>query len=187
MSKQLRSDQLVDGIALDTLQTGNDSDEELQRGNDALPGAEKGGRTAGKDDGSRSTKPALVTSSLRFSSSGREWAAATSQGLQVFGLDESLIFAPEDLTIEATPENISHAIKTEKYAQALVLALHLSSSETEVLKAALEAVPVKSIDIVIKSVNPKRYRDLFGFLSKQIVSLLFVKVLLKLYISCMYY
>lgn len=170
MSKQLRSDQLVDGVALETLQSGNESDEEQQQDADALPGAEKGGRTAGKDDGSRSTKPALITSSLKFSYSGREWAAATSQGLQVFGLDESLIFAPEDLTIEATPENVAHAIKTEQYAQALVLALQLSQSETEVLRAAVEAVPVASIEIVIKSVNPKRYKDLFSFLSKQIVS-----------------
>jgi len=179
MSKELRSDQLVDGIALDTLQTGNESDEDQQRDTDTLPGAEKGGRTAGKDDGSRSTKPALITTSLRFSSSGREWAAATSQGLQVFGLDESLVFAPEDLTIEATPENVTHAIKTEKYAQALVLALQLSSSETDVLKAAVEAVPVASIDIVIKSVNPRRYKDLFGFLSKQIVSSVISSILAK--------
>jgi periodic tryptophan protein 2 len=44
-----------------------------------LPGAT--GKS--QNDGSRNTRPDIRTSAVAFSSTGREWAAATTQGLQV--------------------------------------------------------------------------------------------------------
>lgn len=74
---QLRSDRIVDGVSLDNI---NDSgDEEDGSGANTLPGAS--GHS--KNDGSRITKPEMVTSCIRFSATGTEWAAATTQGLQV--------------------------------------------------------------------------------------------------------
>ena len=83
----LRSDQLVDGvttqnISIKGLQSSHgiqvdDSDDE-HFASSVLPGTSSGG------DGSRSTRPDIRTNAISFSPTGREWAAATTQGLQVY-------------------------------------------------------------------------------------------------------
>ena len=151
-----------------------------------LPGAHRGNR--GGDDGSRTVKPVFMTSALRFSISGREWAAATTEGLQVFGLDDELIFAPEDLSIEATPTAVYDAIKNKNHGLAVSLALKLSLSEQKVLLAAIESVPLNNIEVVVKTIHPTRFKDMFKFLTQQIVSLyvyclLFIFYFLFLYLS----
>jgi periodic tryptophan protein 2 len=81
---ELRSDQLVDGVSLGNLiASGYDSDNEKFHGAadgiTDLPGAGKGSTK----DGSRNTLPEILTAAVGFSATGREWAAATTQGLQV--------------------------------------------------------------------------------------------------------
>jgi periodic tryptophan protein 2 len=73
---ELRSDKLVDGVLVKAFGEGESDDEFLPES--TLPGTSKGA-----SDGSRITKPEILTSAVRFSPSGREWAAATTQGLQV--------------------------------------------------------------------------------------------------------
>lgn len=84
MNRFLRSDQIVDGISLENLNAGDNSDDEYGFGalKHDLPGSNKG-RSGANDDGSRTTRPVIMTCAVKFSYSGREWAAATSQGLQV--------------------------------------------------------------------------------------------------------
>lgn len=87
---ELRSDQLVDGVSINNvagkgklnlgLASIDHSDDE-HNATSALPGT-NGGR--GKNDGSRNTRADIHTSAVSFSSTGHEWAAATTQGLQVF-------------------------------------------------------------------------------------------------------
>ena len=72
---ELRSDMLVDGVNIDNIAVDSDDDRRLQS---KLPGSVKG-----TSDGSRITKPEIMSSCIRFSPSGREWAATTIQGLQV--------------------------------------------------------------------------------------------------------
>ena len=93
MTTLLRSDQVVDGISIENLRSSDDSDDENAGtgggggGDGSLPGAASGGRVGGSaggpSDGSRNTRPAMIASALKFSISGREWAVATTQGLQV--------------------------------------------------------------------------------------------------------
>ena len=110
------------------------------------------------------------TRSLTNSQIGREWGAATTEGLQVFGLDDELIFAPEDLSVEATPQAVYTAIKNKNHGLAVTLALQLSLSEFKVLEAAIESTPMNNIEIVVKTIHPNRFKDLFKFLTQQIVS-----------------
>jgi hypothetical protein len=80
IDKLLRSDQVVDNIVLSTIDDDNDSeDNRITPPSDSLPGA----KSSGRDDGSRTTRPAIMTSAIKFSLTGREWAAVTTQGLQV--------------------------------------------------------------------------------------------------------
>ena len=84
---ELRSDLLVDGVAITNvarrgklnagLASIDHSDDEHNAAS-TLPGAGK----AAQDSGSRITRPDIHTSVVAFSSTGREWAAATTQGLQ---------------------------------------------------------------------------------------------------------
>ena len=71
---ELRSDGVVDGVSLGNLLDSEDENDNV------LPG------TAGRrrvDDGSRTVKPTTLTTDVKFSPSGREFAVATTQGLQV--------------------------------------------------------------------------------------------------------
>ena len=77
---------MVDGVAVQNLRsrglkrshgmTADDSDDE-HFASASLPGVSGGG------DGSRTTRPDIRTNAIGFSATGREWAAATTQGLQV--------------------------------------------------------------------------------------------------------
>lgn len=74
----------MDGVAMGNLVTRgaisglNDPDDD-HFAKSMLPGAS--GKS--QNDGSRNTRPDIRTSAVAFSSTGREWAAATTQGLQV--------------------------------------------------------------------------------------------------------
>ena len=81
---ELRSDRLVDGVVVDNLLDSEDDDND-----NVLPGTQTRRRA---DDGSRTTKPTVLTSAIKFSPTGREWAAATTQGLQIFSLGVFLLF-----------------------------------------------------------------------------------------------
>ena len=56
--------------------TANDSDDE-HFATSVLPGV------SGNGDGSRSTRPDIRATAVAFSTTGREWAVTTTQGLQV--------------------------------------------------------------------------------------------------------
>lgn len=87
---EIRSDLLVDGVVVRTDRLSDNEDEVVredgqggqageERQTDLLPGAGKGS----KNDGSRNSAAEILTSAITFSPTGKEWAAATTQGLQV--------------------------------------------------------------------------------------------------------
>jgi periodic tryptophan protein 2 len=162
---ELRSDKLVDGVAVDGVAVG-DSDDEFNA-HSALPGASRGGGAA--DLGARSTRPELVTTAIKFSPTGRDWAAASTQGLQIFSLDSDMLFAPTDLDVDITPQAVLQAIQQEDFANAVNMALHLGG-EGDTLKAAVDAVPVNSLDLVVKSIEVRLLQSLLRFLADQLVS-----------------
>lgn len=55
-------------------------------------------------DGARQTREEARSSCVRFSPTGREWAACTTDGLVLYSLDEAAIFDPSDLDESVTPE-----------------------------------------------------------------------------------
>ena len=104
-------------------------------GND-LPGA------AGKGK-----KPVVRVKDVRFSPAGQSWAAATTEGVVIFSLDEGLVFDPIDLDIEITPEAVTAATAEGQHARAIQMALQLN--EPAILHAAMIAVPVNSLSRVV--------------------------------------
>lgn len=49
-------------------------------------------------------RPIIQTKSLRIAPTGRNFVAATTEGVLVYSVDESFIFDPTDLDINVTPE-----------------------------------------------------------------------------------
>jgi periodic tryptophan protein 2 len=84
----LNSKRMTQGGALEEIDHDSDAEagDALDRQDPSLPGA----RRAAGDDGSRKLRLAARSSCVRFSPTGRAWAAATTEGLVVFSLDEVL-------------------------------------------------------------------------------------------------
>lgn len=91
------------------------------------------------DMSSRHFKPEIRVSSLRFSPTGRSWAAATTEGLLVYSLDGSLVFDPYDLDLDVTPASIRKQLRLQEWASAIVLAFRLN--ENALKQEVLETVP----------------------------------------------
>uniref|UniRef100_A0A8D0B2B2 PWP2 small subunit processome component n=1 Tax=Sander lucioperca TaxID=283035 RepID=A0A8D0B2B2_SANLU len=125
--------------------------------NISLPGVRRG------DMSSRHFKPEIRVSSLRFSPTGRSWAATTTEGLLVYSLDGSLVFDPYDLDLDVTPASIRKQLRLQEWAPAIVLAFRLN--EKALKQEVLETVPHEQIPVVCGSLPDIYVEKLLGFLA----------------------
>ncbi|XP_032889372.1 periodic tryptophan protein 2 homolog [Amblyraja radiata] len=98
-----------------------------------LPGVKKG------DMSLRHFKPEIRVTCLRFSPTGRSWAATTTEGLLVFSLDGAVVFDPYDLDEEVTPVSVRRALRRGDFTVAIVMAFRLN--EDKLTLEVLEGVP----------------------------------------------
>ncbi|KAG9302928.1 hypothetical protein G9A89_022345 [Geosiphon pyriformis] len=129
--------------------TGNLSDLE-DRIDTSLPGTQRG------DLSVRKTKPEIRTKSVKFSPTGRSWAVASTEGLLLYSLDESLLFDPFELEIDITPVTVLETLRAQEYLKALVMAFRLN--ETYIIHEVYEGIPPQDIELVVKDL-PERYID----------------------------
>lgn len=125
-----------------------------------LPGVRKG------DMASRAFKPEIKVSSVQFSPtgmssfadisrprvrlntlrvifssfSGRTWAAATTEGLLVYSLDNNLVFDPFELQEDITVSRVLQELSEENFASSLMKSLRLN--EQDVITQVLENIPM---------------------------------------------
>jgi len=151
---ELNSKNLADGGPIDV---NDDSGDEADFSAN-LPGARRG------DDGSRKSRVEVMTSQVAFSSTGREWAAVSNEGLHVYSLDDDMIFDPISLTEEITPGAVRSNLRNGKHSVALLVSLHLN--EYALVREVLEEIPFGSIPIVVKSIGPEHIERLMQFISK---------------------
>ncbi|KAM9317501.1 periodic tryptophan protein 2 homolog [Gastrophryne carolinensis] len=116
----------------------------------SLPGVRKG------DMSSRHFKPDIRVTSLRFSPTGRSWAATSTEGLLIFSLDSASMFDPFQLDEEVTAGGVRRALRAEQWTLALVMAMRLN--EERLLQEALESVPSDHIAVLCGSL-PDLYAD----------------------------
>ncbi len=110
---------------------GDESDLE-DRMDDTLPGAQRG------DLSKRKYRQESRTKCIRFSPTGGAWAAASTDGLLIYSLDDSIAFDPFDLDIELTPSAVLSVLSEREYLKALVMAFRLN--ERPLLRTVYEAV-----------------------------------------------
>ncbi|KAK9149703.1 hypothetical protein Scep_008460 [Stephania cephalantha] len=99
-------------------------------------------------------RPVIRTKCLRIAPTGRSWAAATTEGVLIYSIDDSFVFDPTDLDIDVTPEAVDTALSEDQYQRALLLSLRLN--EDFLIKKCILAVQPADIPAVASSV-PFRY------------------------------
>lgn len=125
-----------------------------------LPGTLK------NDIASRNYKPEVGVSCLKFSPSGQQWTAATSEGLMIYSLDRGFIFDPYQMSIEVTPKAARHFIKENEYSSALIVALKLN--EINLIQEIIEQIPHTDIDLVLDNMPNNFIHRTIDFIAKML-------------------
>ncbi|EJU02450.1 WD40 repeat-like protein [Dacryopinax primogenitus] len=127
----------IDGID----RQGEASDLE-DRLNPRLPGAQRG------DMGKRRYRQEARTMCIRFSPTGRSWAAASTEGLLIYSTDESIAFDPFDLDIDLTPQSLLEVLAQHEYLKALVMAFRLN--EKPLIQRVYESIPPSDVRLLAR-------------------------------------
>ncbi|GAA5956206.1 hypothetical protein JCM8115_001650 [Rhodotorula mucilaginosa] len=127
----------------------------------SLPGA-KGG-----DLSRRKYRPEARTKSVKFSPTGRSWAAASTEGLLIYSLDDSITFDPFELDVDITPATILETLHEERhYLKALVMALRLN--ERPLLQTVYESIPPSAIALLARQLPVTYLEPVLRFLGVQL-------------------
>lgn len=124
----------------------------------SLPGVKSG------DLSQRSTRPEARTSMVKFSPSGRAWAAACTEGLMIYSLDNHIQFDPFDLEINITPTLIHQTVSSGDFLKAMVMAFRLG--EQDVISNVYQSIPVSEISLIVRQIPTKYLARTIGFLTE---------------------
>jgi periodic tryptophan protein 2 len=134
------------GINADLIDNRGDESDLEDRMDASLPGASKG---AG-DMSIRRYRQEARTKCVRFSPTGRAWSAASTEGLLIYSLDETVTFDPFDLSIDLTPQSVQDVLAEREYLKALVMAFRLN--EKPLIQRVYESIPRGDIRLVARQV-----------------------------------
>ncbi|KAF7316426.1 Small nucleolar ribonucleoprotein complex subunit [Mycena indigotica] len=132
------------GINTDLIDSRGDESDLEDRMDLSLPGAS---RAAG-DMSIRRYRQEARTKCVRFSPTGRAWAAASTEGLLIYSLDETVSFDPFDLSIDLTPQAVLDVLGDGEYLKSLVMAFRLN--EKPLIRRVYEGIPRGDIRLVAR-------------------------------------
>lgn len=139
-------------------ETGDASDLE-DRLNKNLPGAKRG------DPSARRAKPEVRVPSVAFSPTSRAFCAASTEGLLIYSLDNTIQFDPFDLDIDVTPTNILNSLDESDYLKALVMAFRLN--ERTLIRRVYYAIPIASASLLVRDLPIVYLGRLMRFVAQQ--------------------
>ena len=116
----------------------------------------------------RVTRLAARCACVRFSPDSRSWAAASTEGLLIYALDEDVRFDPSDLELTTTPASVSAAVRDEEYARALPMSLCLN--EPALIRAVWCAVPPAQLPLVAQTLPAPYLERFMRFLAAELES-----------------
>ncbi|KAH7583306.1 Periodic tryptophan protein 2 [Nakaseomyces glabratus] len=137
----LNSSRMTEAGSLDLIDSSGEYSDLEDRIDGSLPGSHRGG-----DMSTRSSRPEIKVTSVQFSPTANAFAAASTEGLLIYSIDETLIFDPFDLDIDITPQATLEVLAEKDYLTALVMAFRLN--EEYLINKVYENVPVTQINSV---------------------------------------
>ncbi|VUC34974.1 unnamed protein product [Clonostachys rosea] len=141
-------------------QQGEESDRE-NRVDKSLPGSKRGG-----DPSARKEFADVRVSGIAFSPTGTAFCAASTEGLLIYSLDNTLQFDPFDLNMEITPASTLAVLENEKdYLKAIIMAFRLN--ENGLIKRVFQAVPPADISLLVANVPTVYAPRLLRFVAAQ--------------------
>jgi len=162
---------------LDEAGEASDLEDRIDR---SLPGSKRG------DAAQRNTAPEVRVPAVAFSPTGREFCAASTEGLLVYSVDASVRFDPFDLDIDVTPENTLLTLRKREYLKAMVMAFRLN--EPALTTRILRSVPVSDIGLVARELPDVYLERMLRLVAKEAdssphleFSLLWLESLLKIH------
>jgi periodic tryptophan protein 2 len=133
------------GINIDLIDNRDGSDLE-DRMDTSLPGASRG---AG-DMSVRRYRQEARTKCVQFSPTGMAWAAASTEGLLIYSLDETVTFDPFDLSIDLTPQTILEVFAEREFLKSLIMAFRLN--EKSLIQRVFEGIPRGDIRLIARQI-----------------------------------
>ncbi|CAN3373846.1 hypothetical protein DIURU_004361 [Diutina rugosa] len=139
--QKLNSSKITDaGTNIDTIDVDGENSDMEDRIDTTLPGSHRG------DPSARNIRPEVKVLSVAFSPTSSAFVAASTEGLLVYSVDDSVVFDPFDLDVDVTPESVKESLTDKEYLPALVMAFRLN--EPYLIQEVFEAIPVDDIALV---------------------------------------
>lgn len=110
-----------------------------------LPGVRTG------DLSERSAKPVMAVYQINFSPTMRSFAAATTEGVLIYSLDNNRNFDPYKLAIDVDPISVRRALDKKDFRLALVQSIQLN--DRPLTKEVLESIPLDDLELVIANLE----------------------------------
>ena len=126
----------------------------------SLPGTTRG------DMSKRRYRQEAKTKCVRFSPTGRAWAAASTEGLLIYSIDDTLNFDPFDLDIDLTPQSLLSVLANGEYLKALVMAFRLN--EKSLIHKVYESVPRLDIKLLARQLPVTYLAPMLRFVSEHL-------------------
>lgn len=140
--EKLNSKNLTEAGPMELIDQRADLSDDEERRAEVLPGASRG------DKSIRKVRPEIRTKAIKFSPTGRAFAAASTEGLLIYSLDQGITFDPFDLDMEVTPDTIRQTLGELEYLKALVMAFRLN--ENYLIHTVFESIPSTDIGLVAR-------------------------------------
>jgi periodic tryptophan protein 2 len=146
-----------DAGPLDALEDGDSEEEDAPGAAPPPPG--------GALPGTRARAPAAARSrAVALAPTGRAWAAASSEGVLMYSLDDSLVFDPTDLAEDVTPAAVLRALAAGAHLRGLLLALRLG--DAPLVRHALLATPPAGVGGAAAALPPALAPRVLGALGE---------------------
>ena len=156
----LDSRRLTEAGNLDTLDTrGEDSDLE-DRVDVSLPGVQRG------DMSKRRYRLEARTKCVRISPTGRAWAAASTEGLLIYSIDDTITFDPFDLDIDLTPQAVLDTLTSRSFLKSLVMAFRLN--EKLLIQRVFESIPHSDVKLIARQLPVVYIMALLRFIAEHL-------------------
>lgn len=140
----LNSSKITDaGTSIDLIDRDGENSDYEDRVDNSLPGSQRG------DPSARNVRAEVRVNSIQFSPTSSAFAAASTEGLLIYSIDDSVIFDPFDLDVDVTPEATLEMLNEKEYLTAFVMAFRLN--EQYLIHKIYEQIPIKDLQLITSS------------------------------------